>query len=236
MNRFILQVEVMTTRVEGIFSSSVIPLKRASLVPSNASTASAAIARSAKGDGVARELTPRPRVGTAIRLASAMGFTGQVLDDMRARLDVALQSGQPSFTAETMDSVQRVAEMTRLTDPVQWPDVPPRELEAGEVLLPLRRQLAESLRAKLYQPDLEQQDPVSLVASVEDARQRLEGVSREMAQDVESVVRGMFRAEPIEADAEALRKEVREVMASDPQGAVKEAAGLRAEDVLGLVR
>jgi len=166
-----------------------------------------------------------------------MGFTGQVLDDMRARLDVALQSGKQDFMADTMDSVHRVAEMTRLSDPVDWPDVPPRELEPGEILLPLRRQLAESLRSKLYQPDLEQADPESVAASVDDARRRLDGLSVEIAQDVEAVVRSMFKAELVEAkESDALREEVRTALSRDPRGAAKEAAGLRAEDVLALVR
>ena len=225
----------MASRVEGSLGSSVVPFERTMRAVS--APASTGAPPKPKKDGGARVLTPRPRVGTAIRLAGAMGFTGQVLDDMRARLDVALQSGKQDFMADTMDSVHRVAEMTRLSDPVDWPDVPPRELEPGEILLPLRRQLAESLRSKLYQPDLEQADPESVAASVDDARRRLDGLSVEIAQDVEAVVRSMFKAELVEAkESDALREEVRTALSRDPRGAAKEAAGLRAEDVLALVR
>lgn len=225
----------MTPRVQASLGSTVVPLKRAA--GANQVSSPKGELKGARDAGLSVDRTARPRVGTALRLSDALGFAGQVLDDMGARLDVAIQTGKAGFTRDTVGSVQRVAEMTRLSDPVQWPDVPPREIEAGEVLLPLRERLAESLRTDLYQLDLEEADPEAMSASIDDARRRLDAVSKEMEQDVEGVVRSMFQVGPSEApDVDELRREVRRGLSEDAQNAVKEAAGVGAEDVLALVR
>lgn len=225
----------MASRVQASLGSIVVPFKRTS--DSGSSPVQGAERKGVEAPQVNFARTARPRIGTALRLSGALNFAGQVLEDMGTRMEVALQTGQEGFTKDTMGSVQRVAEMTRLSEPVEWPDVPPREIEAGEVLLPLRRQLAESLRSRLYQPDLEEADAASVTASIEQARRRLDEVSKDMERDVEVVLRQMFKVEGEgPSDVDGLSREVRRGLADDGRGAVKEAAGVGAEDVLALVR
>lgn len=116
-------------------------------------------AEATKGESLRRDLV------STFKAAFRLDVTGDVLSEIRDRL-VTLRAGlqvstdgeeRRAFVKSTLGSISQLVDMTEL-GPVEWPDVPPRNREPGEVLSPLEQSLAQTLETQVAIPELGSRD------------------------------------------------------------------------------
>lgn len=216
-----------------------------------------------KSEGIRRQLV------STFKAAFRLDVTSEVLSEIRDRL-VTLRAGlqvasdgaeKEAFVESTLGSITQLVDMADF-GPAEWPDVPPREPEPGEVLSPLEASLLETVSPELLLPELpsaddasadasrgERENPASVAAFVDRAISDIDAASRrihdvrgEVGMKAASLVSGRLRSEagrPTEyVDpelAEASARAMRDRFTSDPDAAVRAIGELDPEAVLALI-
>jgi hypothetical protein len=206
---------------------------------------------------------------STFKAAFRLDVTSEVLSEIRDRLvtlRAGLQvSGDPeerrTFVDSTLGSIRQLVDMADF-GPVEWPDVPPREVEPGEVLSPLEASLAATHETQISIPDLDNasstaEDPTAAgerdaedqtafvdraISQIDAARRQVSDVRSQMGERAANAIGGHMRASSPDRPryhdselAEASARAMRERFASDPAAAVRAMGQLDPEAVLTLV-
>lgn len=205
---------------------------------------------------------------STFKAAFRLDVTNDVLSEIRDRL-VTLRAGlqissdsaeRDAFVDSTMGSIRQLVDMADF-GPVEWPDVPPREVGPDDQLSPLEAQLAQTFERDVLVPELQlqgssspggagssagAQEPAEVVDrainEIDAARRQVRDVRSEMGSRVADVIGGHMRTSSPERPrfqdrelAEASARAMRDRFASDPQAAMRAMGQLDAEAVLTLV-